>query len=217
MSLLQVKKRLRWAKGKIRRELPIPQAFFYTNTVFIHVPKCAGQSIGLSLYGCTVHHFTASAIMKRYPKLFFSSFKFAVVRDPLDRYLSAFSYLKGGGRSFGDRRIYKKWIKGHSLDSFANVLAEVDLNKEPDLFHFYPQNTWVCHHSAKNRLLVDRIYNINDLYQLEQDFSQVSALPPLKDQISFLNKSKERKKPAMSDQAKDVLSWVYRDDFLNFF
>lgn len=64
-----------------------------TGVIFIHVPKCAGVSVSKALYGKTLGHIQASTI-KSFDDVFFSSLpKIAVLRDPVDRYLSAYSYV----------------------------------------------------------------------------------------------------------------------------
>ena len=57
--------------------------------VFVHVPKNAGSSISRALYGRSLGHKTAQEMMAYNPKLFQELDSFAVLRDPLERAISA--------------------------------------------------------------------------------------------------------------------------------
>ncbi len=68
------------------------------NLIFVHVPRVAGTSIAHALYGprCTRHHSI------RYYKTVAPGFwaradSFAVLRDPFDRFASAYAFVRSGG------------------------------------------------------------------------------------------------------------------------
>jgi hypothetical protein len=69
--------------------------------IFIHVPKCAGTTVTVSICGTdwdevdpATKHFTARETRRRYGRdLWDSSFRFSVVRNPLDRMVSLFVML----------------------------------------------------------------------------------------------------------------------------
>lgn len=65
--------------------------------VFVHVPKCAGTSVAQALYGFSPGH----ASVRYYRALLGTAFdrlpSFSLVRDPEDRFLSAWRFLAAGG------------------------------------------------------------------------------------------------------------------------
>ena len=70
--------------------------------LFVHVPKCGGSSVEAQL---GVYHGHRSAVYFRAadPGLFAAAWKFSIVRNPYDRLVSAFHYLKNHTRSERDR------------------------------------------------------------------------------------------------------------------
>ena len=92
-------------------------------TIFIHIPKNAGTSIKNFFskdkdklcipLGKINKHDTIYQVKLKEPKLYSSFRKFAVVRNPYDRALSWYSYLKGKKDEF------KEWLKNptHKLES----------------------------------------------------------------------------------------------------
>src|SRR5437588_5671820 len=71
---------------------PNPQIYHRLKTIFVHVPKTAGTSIErhLQMQDCASGpiggHTTASAFQRHFPDAFGEYFKFAVVREPVDRF-----------------------------------------------------------------------------------------------------------------------------------
>jgi hypothetical protein len=130
----------------------------------VHVPKAAGLSVGKSLYGHkTGDHRTIADYMLCFKKSDFDSFfKFAFVRNPWDRLLSAYLYLKNGGRNKDDYT----WAKRH-LAPFSDFGAFVhgwvnDENIRLGL-HFRPQHEFV---SANDLTLnVDFIGYFENIHQ----------------------------------------------------
>lgn len=109
------------AQNKLKRE-----GLFHTvygmlgfdelKTIFVHVPKCGGVSINRALFGNLGGGHTS---LEEYltvfsPSEFLSFFKFAFVRNPWDRVVSAYFFLKNGGLN--------QWDK----DWFARELSEYE-------------------------------------------------------------------------------------------
>ncbi|HSH75802.1 MAG TPA: sulfotransferase family 2 domain-containing protein, partial [Longimicrobiales bacterium] len=67
--------------------------------IFVHIPKCAGFSVARSLFGNLAGgHLTVRKYQMIYRRREFSEyFKFTFVRNPWDRVVSAFFFLKEGG------------------------------------------------------------------------------------------------------------------------
>ncbi len=74
---------------------------------------------------------------------FDSFFKFTFVRNPWDRTVSAYYYLKDGGRVKNDRRMRDRWIAPHA--TFRDfVLGFVTEENVSAAIHFRPQNEFLC-------------------------------------------------------------------------
>ena len=65
--------------------------------LFIHVPKNAGTSIATALYGRTLTHQSMRYYQDVVPDLARDLPSFAILRDPVQRFLSAYSYARDGG------------------------------------------------------------------------------------------------------------------------
>ncbi len=72
--------------------------------IFIHIPKCAGVSVCQSLFGnLGPGHLTLRQHQEVLDsRTFDSMFKFSFVRNPWDRLVSAFYFLKQGGYNEAD-------------------------------------------------------------------------------------------------------------------
>ena len=113
-------------------------------TIFIHIPKNAGTAIkdffnkdwdsGLKIPSVKINkHDTIHQIKLKAPELYDSFKKFTVVRNPYDRTLSWYTYLKGKEVEF------KKWLENpiHKLepqytwiDDTVEIIRYENLNKE---------------------------------------------------------------------------------------
>ena len=117
-------------------------------TIFVHIPKNAGTSIRdffnrdksdkLYVPHVTINkHDTIHQIKLKAPELYDSFKKFAVVRNPYDRTLSWYIYLKGKTTEF------KNWLKNPThklepqhtwLDETVKIIKFENLNKELNEF-----------------------------------------------------------------------------------
>lgn len=155
--------------------------------VFIHVPKAAGTSISHALYGRSLGHFKATQIRSWCPKEFSSLFKFAIVRNPWDRAVSAYKFaLKGSTETAGMRRPEQYRIpQFRTFDAFVNEwLSERDLTKAD--FVFQPQHPFVL--DAKGNLLVDYLGKVESL---NEDLSRITELTGVRLAVPELNRVAE--------------------------
>ena len=77
--------------------------------IFIHIPKCAGVSVSKALFGNLAggHSRVVDYQLVFNSNEYSNYFKFTFVRNPWDRLVSAFFFLKKGGFNDAD----KKWVK----------------------------------------------------------------------------------------------------------
>ncbi|MEP6829006.1 MAG: hypothetical protein ABI963_01605 [Rhizomicrobium sp.] len=76
----------------------IDEAIRRRNLIFVHVPRVAGTSIAQALYGprCTRHH-SIRYYKTVAPDFWAGADSFAVLRDPFDRFASAYAFVRSGG------------------------------------------------------------------------------------------------------------------------
>jgi len=100
-------------------------------TIFVHIPKCGGVSINKALFGNLAGgHTTLEEYLNIFePRCINNYFKFTVVRNPWDRLVSAYFFLRSGGlggkdqagsiREFGDfldfKDFVKKWVNRSNI------------------------------------------------------------------------------------------------------
>jgi hypothetical protein len=118
--------------------------------VFVHVPKAAGSSVAKVLYGGRLGHHAALELAREEPSGWASLEKFAILRDPHARLLSAYAFALSGGTAEGAIR----WRPEYEKPAYRDVnefvrgyLAAGDL-LEKDVV-FWPQSHFVCDESGR--------------------------------------------------------------------
>ena len=182
--------------------------------IFIHIPKTAGTSVERAIFKTDhwlVGHRKALDYVKFDEEKFHSYFSFAFVRNPFDRIVSAFHYLKQGGGNTIDKNFADEHLKD-CLDFRSFVLAlKNDTFKEKILswMHFVPQYIYVC--DEDKNVLVDFLGKFESL---EEDFSRLLELLNRKEDLSKANKSKHLSfEKYYDDMAFAVVKELYKDDF----
>ncbi|MGF1457377.1 MAG: sulfotransferase family 2 domain-containing protein [Alphaproteobacteria bacterium] len=124
--------------------------------IFVHVPKCAGTSITRQV---TIAHWHRSAQYYRWadPALFERAYTFGFVRNPHDRFVSAFHYLTSEDASARDKRFAAGALG--AFKDFRAFAAALDTKGVRDRalgwLHFLPQTYFLC--DAAGRVLVDYV------------------------------------------------------------
>jgi len=178
--------------------------------IFVHVPKNAGISIEETVFGEKVGHHYAVTYRAHSESKFRSYFTFSFVRNPYDRFVSAYFFLKAGGRNSDDR----KWSDAHlnmfdDVNSFASALAEPPFRKEilkkP---HFRPQYKFLC--DLKLRPILDYIGRFENL---EEDFSVITKRLQLNACLPHYNKSDHTNyQQLLNPASKTLLRKLYAPD-----
>ena len=115
------------------------------DAIFVHVPKTGGVAVSSALFGQDTigGHRPARIYRLIYgAKCYEEMFTFGFVRDPIDRLISAYSYLKAGGRHHSSDRESAEALAGvGSLDDF--VREQLGVGALASMAHFRPQSDLV--------------------------------------------------------------------------
>jgi hypothetical protein len=184
-----------------------------TGSIFIHVPRTAGTSVAQAL-GAPMPHYPVSRYAAFDPDAFRLFFKFGFVRNPWDRLLSSFAYLRAAAekaRPFPDTL----WARRH-LSQFADFEEFVLSLRQPAsrrrimrYIHFRPQLSWLAMpRSSKSELeFIGRFERLaHDFQFVAQHLSLQGTLPTTRE--SRHGDYREAFTPAM----RDVAAELYRAD-----
>jgi chondroitin 4-sulfotransferase 11 len=123
-----------------------------TGVVFIHVPKAAGTTISEALYGRFMGHVRASDLERWGSRAARSLPRFAIVRNPWDRVVSAYRFEKGwGGAGVPEFETFQTFL--------TRWLARRDVRKLN--YVHQPQWQFVC--DSEQKVLVDHVGRFEDL------------------------------------------------------
>lgn len=179
--------------------------------IFVHIPKCAGNSMVQSLFGNVSF---GHGSLKRYqimfgPEEFNRYFKFSVVRNPFDRLVSAFLFMKQGGMNEKDKRWAERNLTPYAgFDAF--VKGWVNRTNIWKGLHFRPQGSFIC--LEKNRPGLDFI---GYLENLEADFDFICRKLNIKTTLLEANRNRSRTKAYWeyyTDETRQIAADAYADD-----
>lgn len=113
------------------------------NYIFVHVPKTAGTSMESILGG--TGHTNLYELRKRVKSNFNDYLRIAFVRNPYDRFVSAYHYtIAAKNIPYSIDEEAGKIVEKYKHD-MKQLIKKADLNKLCSLsFHFRPQNWFLC-------------------------------------------------------------------------
>ena len=182
--------------------------------IFTHIPKAAGISLESALFSEKVGHKRILHYALYDGRRFKDYFKFTFVRNPFDRVVSAFFFLKKGGRN----RFDEQWAQ-RNLSSF-NDIDEFVYALENKTFatsilswqHFSPQYPYVT--DLNGRILVDFIGKVETI---EADFQYVCSQLNVRAALAHHNRSHHKNFRAyFNDRMYEIIYNLYKMDFLLF-
>lgn len=142
--------------------------------MFIHVPKAAGTSVNLALYGRHMGHISAAEFARWAPEDVKCLPRFAVVRNPWDRLLSAYRFVRRGrgeGGAYQGAAYKPEQYRISECETFERFVLEwLSVRQIDDLAPvFRPQWRYVC--DRDGRLLVD---DLGRFERLDEFFAEVA-------------------------------------------
>lgn len=187
---------------KRRRRL---QRIDQARTLFIHIPKNAGMSIAQALYGDQIKHATIRYYTVSAPRMMWNTTSFAVLRDPVARFVSAFGYAQAGGSA--DNRIAAPFRDQYRAfrtidDAIDHVANAADIYQIDHVFR--PQAWYIVDRTGK--IAVDRLF-------LLEEFDRVRRFLALRDiaEIPHLNHVVAAPASLTTDQVGRIRDLYARD------
>ena len=174
----------------------------------MHIPKTAGTSISQRLYGCEITHRPALDLAILYPLRFARLKKFAVVREPVERFLSAYDYLKNGGKNAQDREFGGRYVEPFdTADAF--IAACRDERFKANVFRYVHFKTQTYYVAWRGRCLVNRLARFDRVVPDVADILGEDIALPARNVTDG-----KRTTPAdLSPQTIRAIEEAYRDDF----
>lgn len=176
--------------------------------VYVHVPKSGGTSVARALYG---NEGGGHRSIRDYARELGSSLAqyatVATVREPVDRCLSAYRYLRDGGMNDADERFADAYVRPHETaeafiwDGLRDPAARTSL-------HFRPQWTFVC--DLGRRLGVGSLLRFESLVE---DYDAWRAASGLGKPLPHLNASHRGTCDVLSDEARRHVAGLYARDY----
>ena len=192
--------------------LPTFKPFLDKKCIFLHIPKTAGISLGYSLFGRhTGNHTTLQEYQIAFSEEEYNDlYKFAFVRNPWDRLLSAYMFLKAGGRNPGDAAWAQRHLGDYTgFDTFVkHWVSEENIQKG---MHFKPQSQFITVPN-NDEVGVDFLGKFENL---EADFKRLREELQFGDDLIFKNKTASKVKKYQSyytQESKEVVAKVYQRD-----
>ena len=136
--------------------------------LFVHIPKCGGNSFVHSLgFDEGIGHLGVTDFVLTIPhEKFKSLYKFTIIRNPWDRLVSAYFFLKQGGWGEGDAQWFNQNLSQY--EDFESFVMEWLSPKNAILHgHFTPQYKYLT--IDNNCLLIDKFYKLESLTELDND------------------------------------------------
>jgi len=184
------------------------------NLTFIHIPKNAGTAIANAIGFGSGHYPFSEIIQHDHAK------SFAIVRNPFDRIVSAFTYAKmkksyyheadGLPRSISAEHPDYKLLQNKTLKEClqtylegVDIYSKINNEEHCSLNHqsWSSQCFWIC--DSNNNILVDEVLRYESLgdniYGYPLDYVNISDRRPTRDYYD--------------DETMDLVSTIYKNDF----
>lgn len=189
----------------------ILNAFDNYQCIFVHIPKTGGISLKKSLFGYSspLPHLSVRDYKVIFGQTTYKNyFKFSFVRNPWDKILSAYIYLKMGRCTTRD----KEWADmnlGSYKDFESFVKSWVNPKNIHTYVHFVPQYRFIC-----DRNLVPEVDFVGHFENFEKDFKDIQEILGLHSQLQHLNKSNRARnyQDYYTQETREIIAHVYRRD-----
>ncbi len=187
--------------------------FSKKNIFFVHIPKNAGNSIRPLCRKEGIKVITHN-IRRRNKRLLAAHrgeqkiHAFCISRNPYDRLISAYYYLKDKTDHRGDLADKEKFLSQYKdFDDFVKNGLEKASNEQ---IHFLPQVFWILNKNGKPE--VETVLRLENLQNDFDEFCKIMGLGNYKLQTTNTSKHKSWKE-YFTGETKKIVQEIYREDF----
>ena len=173
------------------------------NILFIHIPKTGGVSVNAcGLFPPGKHYSIVDLWTGSILPQFQGRYSFAIVRNPYDRFVSAYTYLLKGGRQYPSHLRYQSMLQKYpNMDA---VLDDLRFLKHT-ILHFVEQTFFIA--NERGNILVDRMIRFENLKE------ELVTLHPGFEHLPHRNATAREAKPPLTTEQKQKIAKAYRRDF----
>ena len=183
--------------------------YLYRKVIFIHIPKVAGQAISISLFNDKHpgHWFYRDFQWEDMTKSK-DYFTFSFVRNPYDRLVSAYFYLKDLKRSGADAIFRDAHLNKYStFDEF--VKYGLERREIITWIHFIPQVEFLKNNDGE--ILIDRIAKFEEI---SKEYDMLRTRLGFGEALTKINSSKRlRYKDYYNSETINIVKKIYSEDF----
>jgi hypothetical protein len=183
--------------------------------IFIHIPKNAGTSI-IKAMGCENNFYVDKPIheyKKHYEEYWNFYKKFTVIRDPIDRFISAYKFARmkesGWFSATGEENLQKHCHYDICNSMNINQYVEYIFTNPKEMNIWLIPQSWVIS-NENNKIEIDYMVKYENLLE---DLHKIGL-----DSIEKLNQSKikDETQIKLTKKSKILLSQIYSIDYQNF-
>ena len=182
---------------------------------FVHIPKCGGSQLK--------HHFINYG-HKSVSELPTKLKKFTIVRNPYDRFISAYFYLQQGGAfDKHNRHLVEKFQDFKDITAFIDVLYKEARTTQPlyhrvtsndfvNVVHFRPMYTFIC--NKKNEITIDSVYRFENFNEnVKAIFKKYEIKTKVKKTNSSIHQDYMYYFGSFNKDTIRKFNYIYRKDF----
>lgn len=184
--------------------------FRRAGVAFVHIPRTAGLSISRTLYHRDIFHFSARQMRRVLPADVLTLPRFAIVRNPWDRTVSAYHFAKQGGVPGGAQMAHPERYRSNDFTTFGafttRYLARQDLSSIDGVFR--PQSAYLFLNDGT--LSFDHVGRFERLGETEQWLSATLGRPIRFPKINGTDRDDYR--GYFTDETREIVADRYRVD-----
>jgi hypothetical protein len=179
-----------------------------TDTIFIHVPKTGGTSIEHAFGFGKSSHATARDYRECNPQAFDHALTFAVIRNPVERLVSLYTYAKKGGNGGKRDEIKYRNVRNLTLDEFI-----IELPNQTEI-NFAPQSYFIA--DDDGNVMVNEVLCTETL---SEDWARLQVMYPNIKKLGALPRERLRSSSSqvtvnqVSHLAEKRIRELFEDDF----
>jgi hypothetical protein len=185
----------------------IDPAFKARNLIFVHVPRAAGMSVAQALGARPQSHYSMRYYRTVAPRFAVQADSFAVLRDPFDRFASAYAIVRAGGAERVTLASPFRRQTAH-IRSVDDYLTWLEARTALQCDHVMRPQSWYVTDPASGEVLVKRLFLLGPETEALDEYLGSHGVGPL----GWINRSERLPLDLTPVQCQRIVA-LYRDDF----